>query len=132
MRTRTEQEKRIAKDRELLSKAFPKCFTHGEGAIKLPLKIGITTEVIKIGVKDERGEPLSHRRIRQAIFDYCQGPRYHLAVLERDVRVGIDGGVCEPVQPRHREWSRKAIDKFSPKWRQIADAIMSHRDRRAA
>lgn len=132
MRLKTDQDKRIASDRRLLSQTFPKCFTHGAQAVKLPLKIGIVADVLKVGVKDEKGEPLSGRRIRQAIFDYCQGPRYHLAVLERDVRVGIDGAACEPVQPTHREWSRRQIERFAPKWHQIADAIMSHRERRAA
>jgi sRNA-binding protein len=70
--------------RELLALTFPKCFA-GKGEAKWPLKIGIDRD-IKAAMPE-----LSRKQIERALADYCGGPTYHRAMLERLGRIDLHG-----------------------------------------
>lgn len=92
------RKQRIRRDREALARAFPCCFTTpGASEPKLALKINIHFDLLRIGVPGLDGQPLSATRIREALRDYCHGPKYRKALSPGAPRVNLDGDVVGSV-----------------------------------
>ena len=120
MQIKTEKQRSIAADRELLHSRFPNCFSKLNSNAKLPLKVGLVHDLLAVGVVDDNGDPLSHRRLKTAVNDYCTGPKYHLGILRNNHRVDLDGNPAQPVTERDRQYAELEISKYHPRWTEKA------------
>jgi sRNA-binding protein len=113
-----EKKARLEQDRMTLHMSFPQAFARPGSKWKRPLMVGIHKVVIAAGViSPETGEPLSNGRIRDAIEDYCAGPKYKRAVLECHHRVGPAGEPVVAVSEEDREHARVWLQKFEARRR---------------
>lgn len=98
--------KDIVPCRVILAKAFPKLFTLPKRGFKLPLKIGIFNDILKVFPEIDR-ELLKH-----TLGDYTSGPVYTRAMTAGAERYDLDGKasgivtVEDEVYAHRREYQR--------------------------
>lgn len=118
------RQKKIAADRALLAERFPHCFSKINSAVKKPLKIHIVKDLAVAGLIDESGAPVSKRRIKNAVADYCYGPKYQIAILSSQVRIDLDGKPAGVITDSNREWASSQLVRFHPKWKEKLERVL--------
>lgn len=98
----------LLSDRRALARAFPLAFMPPKTQQpKVPLKLGILADMLDRGVIGDDGEPLTERRIRRAVSDYCSGQLYHRACAAGGVRRDLDGNPAGEVTTEQQAWHRE-------------------------
>lgn len=101
---------RIRADRRLLATIFPLAFAQpGHGGEKIPLQIGIHQDLFAAGIVDNEGTPLSRRRVREAVADYCQGPKYLRALANSSYRIDLNGFPVDAVREEDANAAKKRL-----------------------
>ncbi len=120
MMIKTDKQRRLALDRDALSRRFPNCFSSVQSTHKLPLKVGIINDLLDAEIIGEDGQRLDCCRIKDAVRDYCTGPKYQLGILRNKTRVDLAGrpaGVITEVERKHAEME---ISRYSQRWQDKA------------
>ena len=88
---------------ELLFEKYPKAFIKGNKNKPLPLKIGISNDIL-----DENPE-ISATDLDHAMRYYTNALRYHKAMLQGTHRVDLNGETIEPISVLEKANARKCI-----------------------
>jgi len=111
----SEKRQRNVQDRVALIAAFPNLFSV-RGVDKKPLAKGVNTRIRAIGVWDADGVMLSNERVREAIGDYCHGPKYLVALYKGGPRYDLDGSINGAVTEQESDDAIWLLRRKYPVW----------------
>ncbi len=100
--------------RVLLTRRFPACFMPKGEPHKLPLKIGIRDDIL------QRCEDLPYKWVREALNDYCSGPKYTASMKAGAPRVDLDGetaGTVSETDQANAEFRERARIRKSQQYK---------------
>lgn len=104
----------------MIAAAFPRCFIMPRSKLpKAPLKIGIREDLL---AKSEQ-IGLSEERLRAALSDYVSGIKYQRAILERSVRLDLDGNPAGEVTAGHKAHAKGMLRKIERRWRRAKERV---------
>lgn len=104
---------RVLRDRELFVELFPKCFAPKRSRVqKTALKMHIDRDLFDR--LEQLGHPMGRGRIRRALRNYCNGPKYAQAIARGGERTDLYGNPSGEIAPEAQANAQAALEKFDP------------------
>lgn len=95
--------------RKLLNEAFPAAFP-ARGQPCLPLKLGIRDDIVEV-------LPEVSEVIGSFLAIWCSRPEYHKAVLNHDIRIGLNGEVAGMVTETETNYHKYCLNVMNQRKR---------------